>query len=166
LAGNRSLIPAGLAESAVCCFEHAGAMWRRTQPKRCRRSCLTLPPHSMHWLHMGGAGMECGGKGEARHTALAGNRSLIPSGLAESAVCCFEHAGAMWHRTQPKRCRRSCLTLPPHSMHLPPHGPRRYGVRWEGRSPPHRFGWRPGAIRMSSGSFFHGCPGRVADLYC
>jgi hypothetical protein len=29
-------------------------------------------------MHMGGKGMECGGKGEARDTALAGKRALMP----------------------------------------------------------------------------------------
>jgi hypothetical protein len=35
-------------------------------------------------LRMGRAGMECGGKGAARHTALAGNRSLVPKHPAVS----------------------------------------------------------------------------------
>ena len=39
------------------------------KPKRCRRSFLTLPPHSILWPPMSFDCMECGGKRQ-RHTAL------------------------------------------------------------------------------------------------
>ena len=52
-------------------------------------------------------------------------------------------AGAMSCRSPAK----AVSAFVPHSataLHaLAPHGPLKYGVRWEGRSPPHRFGWKP-----------------------
>ena len=70
-----------------------------------------------------------------RHTALAGKRSHIPKypAFPNSAHCpplcgmCQRPCAAA---AQPKRCRRSCLTLPPHSIHWLAHGPRRYGSCW------------------------------------
>jgi hypothetical protein len=110
----------------------------------------------MHLRRMGSAGMECGGKGEARHTALAGKRSLVPKIPKTSSRPSQRHLSltspSVLHRvvsagTMSRRSPAKAVSpFVPHSataLHaLAPHGKRRYGVRWEGRSPPHRFGWK------------------------
>jgi hypothetical protein len=68
--------------------------------------------------------------------------NIQPSLTAPSVLHCVVCAGAMSSRSPAK----AVSPFVPHSataLHaLALHGKRRYGVRWEGRSPPHRFGWK------------------------